>query len=167
MISVEIATFDALDYIAKNLRDADRRELSCTSPTDDPSRFLAQRIMAHAVYAFVARERKPISAWGLVPLYPGVGSAFAFGTADWGRALWAMTRHVKRFMIPLVLDHGYHRIECRALASRDDVARWIALFGAEREAVLRSSGKRGEDFVLYRWLSNERRRTQSKNVSAG
>jgi hypothetical protein len=168
MISVEIATVSALRHIAQNLREIDRVELSCTSPTDNPAEYLPDRIFAYAKWAFVTRDenRVALTAWGLVPMYPGVGAAFAFGTADWGRALWTMTRHVRRVMIPLVLDHGYHRIECRALASRDDVSRWIALFGAEREAVLRSSGKRGEDFVLYRWLSDERRRSKAEDLPA-
>ena len=157
MIRIDVATFPALDYIARRLREQDRIELAATSATDDARQYLPDKVMAHAVMAFVARnERVPVSAWGMVPLWPGVGAAFAFGTDNWGQALWPMTRHVRRFMIPFLLDHGYHRIECRALATRSDVGRWVALFGAEQEAVLRSSGKRGEDFILYRWLSERR-----------
>lgn len=167
MIRIEIATFDALDYIARRLREQDRVELAATSLSDDPSSFLADKVMAHSIMAFVARsDRAPVSAWGMVPLWPGVGSAFAFGTDDWGQALWPMTKHVRRFMIPFLLDHGYHRIECRALATRQDVGRWVALFGAEQEAVLRSSGKRGEDFTLYRWLSNEHRHADQASTSS-
>jgi hypothetical protein len=159
-ISVEIATIKALRYIAENLREQDRTELSATAVSDNLTSYLSEKIMAHAEMAFVTFNERgvPMTAWGLVPQWPGVGSAFAFGTNDWGRALGAMTRNVRRFMIPFVLDNGYHRIECRALAHREDVGRWIALFGAKQEAVLRSSGRRGEDFVLYRWLSDEHRR---------
>jgi len=157
MIRIEIATFDTLDYIARHLREQDRIELAATSATDSPVEWLADKVMAHALMAFVARnERVPISAWGMVPLWPGVGAAFAFGTDDWGQALWPMTKHVRGFMMRFLLDNGYHRIECRALATRSDVGRWVALFDAEPEAVLRSSGKRGEDFILYRWLSDRR-----------
>jgi hypothetical protein len=158
MIRIEVATFEALDYIARRLREQDRIELAATSLSNDPATFLADRVMAHSVLAFVARnDRAPVSAWGMVPLWPGVGSAFAFGTDDWGQVLWPMTKHIRRFIMRFLLDHGYHRIECRALATRQDVGRWVALFGAEQEAVLRSSGKRGEDFILYRWLSDEHR----------
>jgi hypothetical protein len=156
-ITVTGATYRAVDYIAERLRASDRQELEAMSGADLQ---LARRVMTFAAMAYVAFDQRsgtPISAWGLVPLWQGVGSAFAFGTDDWGKALLAMTKHVKRFMIPLVLDHGYHRIECRALAHRDDVASWVGIFGAEQEAVLRSSGRRGEDFILYRWLSDEHR----------
>lgn len=156
MIRIEGATYDTVNYVAQHLREQDRIELSATAVDDDL--YLADRVMGYSSAAFVSLDEKlvPISIWGLCPLWPGVGSAFAFGTDDWGRALWPMTRHVRRFMIPFLLDNGYHRIECRALATRKDVGRWVTLFGAEQEAVLRSSGKRGEDFILYRWLSDRR-----------
>ncbi len=162
MIRVEAATFDALKFIVAHLREQDRIELAATSVSDSPAH-LAGGVMANAVAAFIARDEMgvPITAWGLIPMWPGVGLAWAFGTDQWPRALLTMTRHVKRFMIPLVLDNGYHRIECRALAHRKDVGRWIALFGAEQEAVMRSSGRRGEDFTLYRWLSDEHRRPEA------
>jgi hypothetical protein len=163
MIRIAPATRPALDYIERNLRDIDRRELAATSFSDTQFR-LADRVMAAAVMAFVASDQQPISAWGLVDLWPGVGSAFAFGTDEWGRALWPMTRHVRRFMMPLLLEHGYHRVECRALSDREDVGRFVALFDATQEAVMRSSGKRGEDFIIYRWLSNERRPAATKRA---
>jgi hypothetical protein len=158
MIRVEAATFDAVAYVAANLREQDRVELSATSSPD--GLYLPERVMGYASAAFVSRDEnaEPISVWGLCPMWPGVGTAFAFGTDQWPRALLTMTRHVKRFMLPLVLENGYHRIECRALAHREDVGRWVAQFGAVAEAVLRSSGRRGEDFTLYRWLSDEHRR---------
>lgn len=159
MIRVEGATFDALKYVVAHMRESDRIELAATSVSDSPDH-LAGSVMQYAVAAFIARDEMgvPITAWGLMPMWPGVGLAWAFGTDHWPRALLTMTRHVKRFMLPLVLDNGYHRIECRALAHRKDVGRWVAQFGAVEEAVLRSSGRRGEDFTLYRWLSDEHRR---------
>jgi len=156
---VEAASFDALAYIVAHMREQDRIELAATSVNDSPD-YLARNVMAYAVCAFITRDENgvPVTAWGLMPMWPGVGLAFAFGTDNWGRALLTMTRHVKRFMIPLVLDNGYHRIECRAMSGRADVGRWVAQFGARAEAVMRSSGRRGEDFTLYRWLSDEHRR---------
>jgi hypothetical protein len=156
---VEAASLDALSYIIAHMRESDRIELAATSCTGDTD-YLPRAIMGFAVAAFVARDEAgtPVSAWGLTPLWPGVGLAWAFGTDQWPRALLTMTRHVKRFMIPLVLDNGYHRIECRAMSGRADVGRWVAQFGAKAEAVMRSSGRRGEDFTLYRWLSDEHRR---------
>jgi len=166
MIRITPATFDAVSYIARNLRQIDYVELAATSLVEDPAPLLADRVMSYSAMAFIALDgREPVSCWGLIPSWPGVGTAYAFGTDRWGCALLAMTKHVSRFMLPLLLDNGYHRIECRSLARRDDTRRWLTMFGAEAEAVLRSSGKRGEDFVLYRWLRNDHRRPQSAHLS--
>ena len=159
MITIEPATATTVWYVAKFMRAIDRQELEATSPNMDPHE-LAKNIMDKAAMVFVAKVDKiPVSCWGMVPLWPGVGYAFAFGTDDWGKALLAMTKHVGGFMVRFLLDNGYHRIEARSLASRDDVGRWLEIFGAEAEAVLRGSGARGEDFILYRWLSDELRQT--------
>lgn len=161
-VVVRIAHRDALDYIARHLRDLDYLELAATSPSGDPVPYLADRVLKHSVLTFTALcDGVPVAAWGLVPMWPGVGTAFAFGTDDWGKALLAMTRHVRGFMMKFLLENGYHRIECRSLASRPDVGRWLRLFDAEQEAVLRGSGARGEDFILYRWLRHERRAAET------
>src|SRR5262245_28749131 len=157
-VRIEIATHDAVKYIAYHLREMDLRELTAMSAYVDPRPTLADRVMANALMCFIARnESAPISCWGMVPMWRGVGLAFAFGTDQWGSALLAMTKQVRGFMMRFLLENGYHRIECRSLASRPDVGRWLALFDAEQEAVLRGSGARGEDFILYRWLKYERR----------
>jgi len=156
-VRIEIATHDAVNYVANHLRELDRAELAAMSAYYDPRPYLADRVMANSLMAFIARHNNvPVSCWGMVPMWRGVGLAFAFGTDDWGKVLLPMTRQVRGFMMRFLLENGYHRIECRSLASRPDVGRWLALFDAEQEAVLRGSGARGEDFILYRWLKHER-----------
>jgi len=156
MIRIVAATRQTVDYIAHRLRNLDYIELAATSVVDDPAPLLADRVMSYSAMAFVALANgEPASCWGLIPSWPGVGTAYAFGTDRWGEVLLPMTKHVSRFMLPLLLDNGYHRIEARSLASRADTRRWLMMFGAEPEAVLRSSGKRGEDFILYVWLRDE------------
>jgi len=156
MTRITASSYDLVDEIAWHLRDDDYRELRATSCYADPRPTLAQRVMSVSSMTFCAiHQGAPVACWGLIPMWPGVGMAYAFGTDAWDRVLLPMTKHVKRFMLPLLLDSGYHRIECRSLASRQDTKRWLRLFGAREEAVMRSSGVRGEDFKLYRWLRDE------------
>jgi len=165
-VKIDIAQREPLNYIARHLRDLDYVELAATSAYGDPVPYLADRVLANSLIAFTASvDDIPVSAWGMVPMWPGVGNAFAFGTDDWGKALLAMTKHVRGFMMRFLLENGYHRIECRSLASRPDVKRWLKIFGAEEEAVLRGSGARGEDFVLYRWLRHEPRAAEITSLS--
>ena len=156
MITIEAGTADSIRYVIEHLREMDRIEMAATSPTMDPWD-ITRSIMLGAHMVFVAKHNDvPASCWGLMPMWQGVGFAFCFGTDDWGSVLLPMTRHVRRFMLPLLLDTGFHRIETRSLAARQDVGRWLEIFGAEAEAVMRGSGARGEDFILYRWLRDER-----------
>lgn len=164
-VRIEPATLPALQHIMRRLRAIDRAELTATALSDDLDN-LPALITRFCVTAFVAIDEQPIAAWGLMPMWPGVGTAWAFGTDDWDQALLAMTRHVRRFMLPMLMRQGYHRIEARGLAQRPDTERWLKVFGARPEVVLRCFGKSGEDFVLYRWLSHERRQTKSVALSA-
>lgn len=153
MVTIEFGSAATLRYIAQHLREQDRIEIAAMSGADDPEQFLAAKVMMSAREVYVALSGgKPAAAWGFVELWPHVGSCFAFGTDDWGLVMHAVTNHVRRYMLPRVIAAGYHRMECRALACRDDVARWTALLGAEPEALLRRAGKNGEDFMIYRWL---------------
>ena len=149
---IEFGTATAIEYIAAHLRNEDRKEITAMSPADDPERFLPRKIMMFAKEVYVASREHPIAAWGYVELWPHVGSCFAFGTDEWGLVLRHVTNHVRRYMFPRVIAAGYHRMECRALACREDVGRWVSLFGGQPEAVLRKAGKNGEDFVIYRWV---------------
>lgn len=156
MIRIQGGTYESIRFVVDNMRAADRLELEATSPNISNGD-LARGILAKSELVFVALlDGEPVSCWGMIPMWPGVGYAFAFGTDDWGKVLLQMTRFVRGFMVAYLLDNGYHRIETRSLASRQDVGRWLKIFGAKAEAVLRGSGARGEDFVLYRWLAHER-----------
>jgi hypothetical protein len=114
-------------------------------------------LMQHQMFAFCAFDYAsgPISVWGMILKRPGVGAGFAFGTDEWGRALLPMVRQIRGFVLPLLLDMGIHRVEAVALRRRDDVRRFMELIGAWPEGVLQGYGSGGEDFVSYRWLSNE------------
>jgi len=159
--SIAFGTREALDYIARNLRHQDLQEIAAMSPIADPRPFLAFKIMSHAREVYVASKEMPIAAWGFVELWPHVASCFAFGTNDWGLVVGAVTRHVRKYMFPRVVAAGYHRMECRALACREDVGRFVALIGGEPEAILRKAGKNGEDLIIYRWIE---RRSKAKQA---
>lgn len=153
---VEPATEQMLKFIVARLRDLDRREIIAAGL---PVEALPARAMAYSAFAFCAVDGfgLPQAAWGFSPSRKGVGSGWAFGTNHWGKALPAILRHIRRFVIPWLLRNEIHRVECSALAHRKDVERFLALIGAQPEAVLRQFGVNGEDFVSYRWLADEHR----------
>jgi hypothetical protein len=95
----------------------------------------------------------PAAAFGLYKMTPTCAGVFAFGTNDWPLVVKGMTRRILRDIMPKALEWGFHRAECRALASRQDVRRWLEGLGWRAEAVLSEFGTRREDFILYAWTA--------------
>jgi len=153
---MEIAAADKamVQDVLDRLRVEDAAEMEAVG-TDIHS--LAATLMRHRLFAFCAwdMDHGPISVWGMILKRPGVGAGFAFGTDDWGRAVLPMVRQIRGFVLPFLVEIGVHRVEAVALRRRDDVRRFMELIGARPEGVLQGYGCYGEDFVSYRWLSDE------------
>lgn len=154
MIDIAIADRGMIDDVLHRMRADDAAEMAAAG-TD--IYMLAGQLMRHRMFAYCAwnYDCGPISVWGMIPKRRGVGAAFAFGTDDWGQAVLPMVRQIRGFLMPLVVDMGIHRVEAVALRRRDDIRRFMGLLGAKAEGVLTGYGTDGEDFVSYRWLSNE------------
>ena len=154
MIDIFNAERGSIQAVLTNLRSIDRDEMGAAGVDIET---LPNIIMRHKVFAFCAfdYDTGPIAIWGVAHRRAGVGAGFAFGTDQWGRVLLPMLRQIRGFVLPYLVEAGYHRVEAAALTRRDDVARFMDLIGAEPEAVLRGYGTGGEDFTAYRWLSDE------------
>jgi hypothetical protein len=163
MSAIEIVPADRsqIRAVLASLREDDRLEMAACETNFDK---LPDIIMRYKVFAFCAftYEQGPIAIWGLTHRRSGVGAGFAFGTEHWGLALRPMLRQIRRFVLPFLLQTGYHRVEAAALARRADVARFMALIGAEPEGVLHGYGSGGESFISYRWLADEHATTRSR-----
>jgi hypothetical protein len=157
-MAIDITTADRsmMRYVLLNLRGADLIELMACGT--DLGR-LPDLIMRNKVFAFCAYDTElgPISIWGLVTRRPGVGGGFAFGTDHWSKVVRPMVRQIRGFVLPFLVNAGYHRVDAVAMAGREDVARFMALIGAEPEGMLQGYGTDREDFISYRWLADEYR----------
>jgi hypothetical protein len=154
-------------FVLTNLRELDRRELTATGCRLEQ---LPPFLLSASAFCFVAVDdyAMPQAVWGMVPTRKGVGNGYAFGTENWGKALPAIMRNIKGFVLPFLLQHNFHRIECSALSHRKDVARFLAMIGARPEALMQQWGTRGEDFTSYRWLADEHRaKTQAQGHHTG
>jgi hypothetical protein len=160
-MAIEITNADRgmIRSVLHELREDDMLEMSACEIDLDR---LPDVIMRHKVFAFCAFDYAlgPITIWGMTQRRLGVGAGFAFGTEHWSRALRPMLRQIRGFVLPYLDANGFHRVEAAALAYREDVARFMAIIGAEPEGVLRSYGTAAEDFISYRWLADEYRDTR-------
>lgn len=161
MIDVAPADRGMIRFVIDHLRDLDVVEMAACEM--DFAR-LPDQIMRARVFAFCAYDINdgPVAIWGMLQRRTGVGAGFAFGTNGWDRAATTIVRNIRRFVVPYLLENGYHRVEALGLAHRNDIARFMTLIGAQPEAVLRSYGVHGEDFISYRWLADEHRSARAE-----
>jgi hypothetical protein len=130
-------------------------ELSAVRGNADPYKMERDLIGANADIwlAFPTGSSEPAAAFGFHRMTPTCAGVFAFGTDDWPLVVKGMTRRILRDIMPQASKWGLHRAECRALASRQDVRRWLLGLGWRAEAVLSEFGTRREDFILYAWTA--------------
>lgn len=143
-------------YITHHLREWDRKELFATRFDDDPDR-LAMDVMGWGPYWWVAGgevdgREKAIAVVGATQTWPGMWSVGMFATDDFPKIGLPLTRFVKRVMIPLIVQQGIRRGECRSIEGHDMAHRWLEVLGAKRQGEpLKGYGKGGETFFTYAW----------------
>ena len=142
-------------YIAANMREHDFREIGCL--WKDWS----------AVSCGMAAARASIPGWSWVVLYDGQPAAcygfsyaapfdpehwqaWAFGTDRFKRCVPLITKHLKS--IRDLVEQHCRRLQVITYTEHDIAHGWIEALGAEREGLLRSYGRNGEDFYIYAWV---------------
>lgn len=147
--------FEDVLVVASNLRARDQEEIFATRWADSPEQLAGDVVKTGAFRWGAYVDGKPVAMIGAAPAWPNVWSVWAFGTDDWPRAVRALTKHVRRFMIPALMKAGAQRAFCYAMASHDDARRWLTALGAVEETTLANWGKNGQTFVCYCWLRKD------------
>lgn len=148
----------ALLYIAENLRARDREEIYATRWGDDPEQ-LARDTFAAGDFQWIAWvDGVPVASIGAFPSWPGVWTCWAYGTDDWNKVAITLTKHVRRSMIPTLVEMGAHRVQCHALEKHIVARAWLESLGAEPEVRLDNYGRQGQTFVLYSWRQDTTRK---------
>jgi hypothetical protein len=151
---------EPLQYMLANLRPSDREEIEAVRGKGFDTLRVALQLcqLATTSGAWIfwrADTGEPSAVLGAYAITPAVAGCWAFGTPSWDKVVPSVTRHARRVMVPHLLKAGFHRAECRALASREDTRIWLTSLGWKAEAVLSEFGIRHEDFTLFAWLADE------------
>lgn len=141
---------DAVAYVARNMREWDRREIFATRTDDSPERLAADALGCGPI-GWVAGLENPIAAFGCAPMWHGVWSVWLFATDEFNRIGISVTRLVVRTIYPMMVDAGAHRLEARSMEGHTDAQRWLEVIGAKREATLARFGRDRQDFHVYAW----------------
>ena len=151
---------EPLEFILRNLRPDDREEIEAVRGKGFDTLRTAMMICSLAATSggwlfWRADTGEPVACLGAHALTPACAGCWAFGTTGWPFVVRSVTRQARRVMVPMLLKAGFHRAECRALASREDTRIWLTSLGWKAEAALSEFGIRHEDFTLFAWLANE------------
>ena len=138
-----------LEYVLGNLRVADEAELRATIYQGD-ALSTARLILSIPGPKWEARtvDGEPAVIGGFVPIWPGLGSGWMWGTDRWDEVVLEVTRAMKAHILPTLDRRGVHRIECRPMATNVSSIRWLELVGFHQEAVTAQFGQGRQDFVL-------------------
>lgn len=142
-----------LTWIAKHLREWDRREIMATRWSEEPADLAREAALSGDTSWAALVDGIPAVAYGAFPMWPGVWSVWAFGTDNFRHAGREVTRHIRRAIIPGMAQVGARRAQAYSMDGHDDAQRWIKALGGKRESIAYGYGKGGEDFHLfvYQW----------------
>ena len=139
-----------LEFVLGNLRDADEAEVRATiyKGSAEATAKLIAAIPGPKWEARTERDAEPAAVGGFVPVWPGMGSGWMWGTGRWNEVVIEVTRAMKQHILPTLDARGVHRIECRTMANHTASIRWLEMLGFKREAVTAQFGQGREDFIL-------------------
>jgi hypothetical protein len=146
-----------LTHVVRNMRAKDREEIFATMPSDHEDELVDYGMVLASLRESYTRiaywEDKPVAVLGAMEPWPSVCEVWCYGTDDFQKVAFSLTKHIRRNMIPTLLAKGVRRAHCRSLATHTVAHDWLRSLGAklEDERPLRSWGKNGEDFILFEW----------------
>ncbi len=152
------ATLRDVSYIASNMNADDWRECEAQMPEGMLRAAIAAMSLQVSPYAWVALWRgQPVAAFGAAqaPLRAWHWSAWMFGTDNSARAVPAITRHIKRVLIPALLDEGANRVEAISHVSHETAHGWLKSLGARQRCELPGYGRNNETYLLFEWTRND------------
>lgn len=153
MVQAELK-FEDVEYIAKNMREWDKREIYASHWHDDPTE-LAKETMPHHLFAWTFGLDRPIAAVGAICMWPGVWTVWMFATDEFHLIALPLTKFIKRKMMPALYPFA-HRVECKTIEGHKEAQKWLDMLGAKREdGILEKYGKNKDNFIVYRWFKED------------
>lgn len=143
----------AVEYLTINMRLSDQREVYGMRGHENPY-LLAREVVLATSYGkagIAAHRGVPCGIIGVSPLWPGVWSAWSFGTDDWRKGAVEMTRYALNVLRPFILERRAHRLQCESRVDHVDAHRWLSSMGAKPDGLLEGYGRDGSDYIMWSW----------------
>lgn len=122
-------TPEAIAYIARRMRAADLREIFALRSSDDINLLISDMLQFQTSVAM--RDGRPVAVVGCRQLTeaPWIWSLGGFGTDEWPKVKFSLTKFITQEMIPAMISCGSQRIICHIAAWRTDTLRWMEFMG--------------------------------------
>ena len=148
------ATPHHIAEVTRHLRREDEHECLAMSPWTTREE-LAEAAVAWGGlrYACVDVAGTAVAVAGLVERWPGVATAWAFGTELFSLYAIEITRACRRALAAAFNGARIHRVQAMSWAGHHEAHRWLEVLGFTREAVLRCFGRAREDYIVFARLA--------------
>lgn len=148
---IELRHADDVLFVCRHMRAMDRAEIFATR-FDDSDEGLSADVMAHLGFSWIFYlDGVPVAVIGSFVLWPTHVSVWAFGTDNWPRVIFSLTRHVTRFMLPTFKECGVLMAHVYVLSAYHQARGWLKSLGLRELTEIEHFGKNGEPFVLMAW----------------
>jgi hypothetical protein len=155
-VEIRQPTFDDVLHVAKNLRAEDIQELSATRDLSLPTTL--------ATSAWCARYKRcaywdgePVFAFGVSAVTHDHGQAWGFGTDKSSLVTRAVTKYIKKTMVPDQLAAGFTAVQALGYPTNRVSWRWLKHLGFSPIANLAGIGAAGQDLILWVTTADEHR----------
>lgn len=151
---IEAPSPEDVAEVVRNMRAKDRAELLATMKhvAEDACEDLfiwtfAGEYKDSTFCAYLDDE--PIAVGALVAAGDNKIDIGMVATEDFPRIAFAMTKFVRKRLLPKYAEMGFKRVEAASVAGYDEAHRWIETLGLKRIGVLEGVGRGGEDFIHF------------------
>lgn len=94
-------------------------------------------------------DGQPIAAGGLVIIWPGVATGWAFTSDAVQKYHVSFHRAFKKMLVDLARDLHLHRVQVEVPKTHHVSRRWVQKLGFKREGIMKQYGADKQDYVRY------------------
>lgn len=149
----------AVEYLAINMRDCDRREVFGIWPHDEELRFAAEvtHILRNKGRSKIAYYNgRPAALFGFsCHLKPNVYDVWMMGTDNFDKAIFPLMRWCRKEANDILSIENAHRLQAQSRADHTEAHKLIRAMGGIEECRLEKWGKDGSDYLMFKWINGK------------
>ena len=151
LIKIDRATPETVLNAAKRISNVDKIDLGMVSfeeNIEDICLSLLDMCDTSGYCWVFSYNGQPEAFYGVCETLPGIWSVFEFGTKNFYKIKYTVTKFIKKRVIPIVVAKNARKAVALV---RGDGNKWLQFLGANIEVVLKGWGKDGSNYTMLTW----------------